>query len=920
MARYVYRFGEPLEDGAAGAGRARALLGGKGAGLAEMTRLGVPVPPGFTLSSELCSRFLPRESRDAASEARNDSKLGFDADLRDEVEHALSDVEQQLDRRFGGSSRPLLVSVRSGAMVSMPGMMDTVLNLGLNDETAAALAEETGDARFASDTYRRFIQMYGNVVLDIGHHHFEATLGRVKAAQGNAQLRDTELTESSLRDLIKRYKALIEDQSGASFPTDVREQLWTTITAVFRSWNNARAVRYRKMQGIDASIGTACTVQAMVFGNLGDDSGTGVAFSRNPSTGEATIFGEFLPHAQGEDLVAGLRTPLPLTASSAVPGSEANSFEALLPKAFESVVEHCRALETHFGDMQDVEFTVEAGKPFILQTRAGKRTARAAVRIAVDMEREGVINQDQAVLSVDASSLQQLLHAKLPPPTALAENGVHPIARGLPASPGAASGAIVFDADEAVERAAQGQDVVLVRRETSPEDIHGMKAARGILTASGGMTSHAAVVARGLGKCCVTGCGALQVDYATGTIRIPKSEHVSEPIVLSRGDEISVDGSHGRVYLGVLDVEAAATVPEFDVLMGWADKRRRMRVRANVDTPQGARTARSFGAQGIGLCRTEHMFFAPDRLLAVRCAVLATDDATREQWLERLEAAQREDFEGMFRIMQGLPITIRLLDWPLHEFLPVENADFESVAEALGIAVKQVRQSAHAMKEINPMLGFRGVRVGLTMPQLYSMQVRAIARAAVRCAQDGAEVEPEIMVPMVSLAGELSAVRSLVDTTMRAELERCEAKLPYRVGTMIELPRACLVADELAQYADFFSFGTNDLTQTTFGISRDDAAHFLPRYLDELGIMDVNPFVRLDRGGPGALMQIAAERGRSARSDLSLGVCGEHGGDPSSVQLCEELGLDYVSCSPPRLPIARLAAAQAALRRSSEKS
>lgn len=885
--KYVYAFDDALDTK-----DTKDLLGGKGAGLNSMTSLGIPVPPGFTISTPVCVHH--REHKE------------YPEGLKAEVEAALSRTESSVGRRLGDANDPLLVSVRSGARVSMPGMMDTILNLGLNDETVEGLADSSGDRRFAFDAYRRLLQMYGDVVLGVAHHHFEATLTALKEEHDGRSMLDSALSAAALEDLVGRYKNLIAEHGRTAFPQDVQAQLWGAIGAVFESWDNARAIRYRRMQNIAASWGTACSVQAMVFGNLGETSGSGVAFTRNPSTGQRMLYGEYLPNAQGEDVVAGIRTPLSITAEAATPGREDETLERKQPDVFAEVAAHCARLETHFGDMQDVEFTVERGKAYILQTRTGKRTAHAAVRIAVELVREGAITREKALVQVDATSLDQLLHARLPHPDDLKAEGVLPVAKGLPASPGAATGHIVFDADDAEAWAAEGKEVILVRRETSPEDIHGMKAAVGIVTATGGMTSHAAVVARGLGKCCVAGCGTLQVDYKNKTVTAKGSATFGE------GDIITLDGSHGRVYAGALDVVAAATVPEFDELMEWADEVRTLKVRANADTPRQARQSRAFGAQGIGLCRTEHMFFADERLEAVRCLVLSETDSARAKWLGIIEPMQKDDFVGIFRAMDGLPVTIRLLDWPLHEFLPKTEAEFATIAERLGESASEVARRAESMHEINPMLGHRAVRVGLTLPEIYRTQVRALLQAALEVQADGIDVQPEIMIPVVGIAKELEAMVRIV----RDEAEKviqASAPLSYQVGTMIELPRACLVAGQLAETAEFFSFGTNDLTQTTFGFSRDDAGRFLPIYVDELELLPADPFSRLDTTGVGRLIQMACEDGRKARPGIKLGLCGEHGGDPSSIQFCQQVGLDYISCSPPRLPIARLAAAQAAL-------
>jgi len=899
--RMVYRFDEELE---AEAGVPKEVLGGKGAGLAEMTRLGIPVPPGFTITTDACRAWMANGER-------------FPDGLEAQVAEALGKVEESLGRRLGDAKSPLLVSVRSGARMSMPGMMDTVLNLGLNDETVEGLAEVAKDRRFAFDAYRRFIEMYGDVVLSVPRSRFEDALQEVKARLGDPKtFLDADVPVDALVELVKTGKDIVAEETGKPFPDDVRDQLWGSIGAVFRSWRNPRAVRYRAMHDIPEAWGTAVNVQAMVFGNLGTGSATGVAFTRNPSTGAKLLYGEFLPNAQGEDVVAGIRTPRPITVEAAPPGREDESLERTMPEAFATIRDVAARLESHFRDMQDIEFTVEEGRPYLLQTRNGKRTAEAAVRIAVSMVDEGLITEDEAVLRVDAESLEQLLHARLPAPDVLAERGIHPIAAGLPASPGAALGEIVFDADVAEKRADDGHAVVLVRRETSPEDIHGMKAAAGILTATGGMTSHAAVVARGLGKCCVAGVSAAEVDYANGTVRF--RDDSGKVHSFGEGDMLTLDGSHGRVYAGELEVEAAAKLNEFETFMGWADARRRLQVRANADTPRGARTARSFGAQGIGLCRTEHMFFSADRLEAVRCMVLAGDEDERAAWLAKIEPFQTDDFVEIFEAMDGLPVTIRLLDWPLHEFLPREEDEVDAVAKALGVAAEEVRRRAGAMHEVNPMLGFRGVRVGLATPVIYRMQVRAVVRAALACRGRGVTVVPEIMIPVVAMPEELGRMRRIVAEEVATVLGDAEGgdALDVLIGTMVEIPRACLLADRVAESADFFSFGTNDLTQTTWGISRDDAGKFLPFYLQrEQELLEADPFARLDTAGVGGLMEIAVERGRGRRPDLKIGICGEHGGDPKSIDFCEGLGLGYVSCSPPRLPVARLAAAQAAIRR-----
>ncbi len=912
--RSVYAFEDEVP-----AAKRRALLGGKGAGLQDMTRLGVPVPPGFIIATEVGPEYRRRGGPPEGLEA--------------EVAGALKALEAKLERRFGGSERPLLLSVRSGAALSMPGMMDTILNLGLNDRTVEALALETGDRRFAFDTYRRFVQMYGDVVMEVDHHLFEDALSEVKRGLGSPQMLDSDLDAAALEGLVARYRQILVEQTHHKLPDDPQQQLWGAIGAVFGSWDNARAIRYRKIQGIVDPLGTACIVQAMVFGNLGETSGSGVAFTRNPSTGERMFYGEYLSNAQGEDVVAGIRTPVALTAAASAPGREEHSLERQQPEIFAQIEAHCARLEAHFGDMQDIELTIQEGVPFILQTRSGKRTAAAAVRIAVEMVGEGVINEDRAVQMVDAASLDQLLHARLPDPEALEARGVRAIARGLPASPGAATGRIVLSADEAERLAAEGQAVILVRRETSPEDIHGMKASRGILTATGGMTSHAAVVARGLGTCCVAGCSVLSVDYAARTVSVASGE--GEDVVFQAGDVVTLDGVRGLIYAGAVEAVPAATLPEYDVLMGWADERRRLEVRANADTPLAARQAALGGATGIGLCRTEHMFFAPERIDVVRAMLLVegapdadvtaparsgdrlTDaergELARAPWLAKLEPMQRADFEAIFEAMGDKPVTIRLLDWPLHEILPHDGEEQARVAALLGIQPAELARRVARHREQNPMLGHRGVRLGLTMPGLYQMQARAILSAAAACSARGIAVKPEIMIPVVALASEVEAARALIDAEAEALFARSGRRVEYQVGTMIELPRACVCAGSIAAHADFFSFGTNDLTQTALGISRDDSGGFLPIYHDRLGLIAADPFAELDAEGVGELMRLAVQRGREARASLALGICGEQGGDPRSIATFERLGLDYVSCSPPRLPIARLAAAQARL-------
>ena len=865
----------------------RDLLGGKGAGLAEMASLGLPVPPGFTITTEVCTYYYSHTKQ-------------YPKDLRGQVEKALAQVGRITGKKFGDKSDPLLVSVRSGARASMPGMMDTVLNLGLNDETVETIAKKSGDRRFAYDSYRRFITMYADVVLGVGHEHFEELLDRHKDQQGYTL--DTDLSADDWADLVVRYKKRVKDELGQDFPQDPHEQLWGAIGAVFGSWMNQRAITYRRLHNIPENWGTAVNVQAMVFGNMGDTSATGVAFTRNPSTGEKKLYGEFLINAQGEDVVAGIRTPQEISeAARKEAGSDKPSMEYALPKAYAELKRIYNALERHYRDMQDLEFTVEQGKLWMLQTRSGKRTAKAALRIAVELANEGLISKSDAVLRVDPLSLDQLLHPTIDP---RAHRRV--IATGLPASPGAASGEIVFSPDEAAQLKSDGRKVVLVRVETSPEDIHGMHAAEGILTTRGGMTSHAAVVARGMGKPCVSGAGSLRVDYAAGTM-------IAGGQSFKKGDQITVDGSTGQVLAGKVEMVEPQLSGEFSTLIGWADKVRRLGVRANADTPADAKAAVRFGAEGIGLCRTEHMFFESDRIQAVREMILADDERLRRAAIAKLLPMQRADFVELFEIMAGRPVTIRLLDPPLHEFLPHGEAEIAEVAAAMGEDPKKLAARANELSEFNPMLGFRGCRIAIAYPEIAEMQARAIFEAAIEAAKrTGKPVVPEVMVPLIATRAEFDLVKARIDAMAQAVAKEKNAKVNYQVGTMIELPRACLLADEIAQSAEFFSFGTNDLTQTTFGISRDDAASFLGIYTAR-GILPVDPFVSIDQRGVGELVRIGVERGRKVKPKLKVGICGEHGGDPSSVAFCHEAKLDYVSCSPFRVPIARLAAAQAAL-------
>jgi pyruvate,orthophosphate dikinase len=882
--KWVYTFGDGKAEGAS---QMRDLLGGKGANLAEMANLGLPVPPGFTITTEVCTYFYANQKQ-------------YPKELNKQVQAALAHVGKLTGKTFGDPRDPLLLSVRSGARASMPGMMDTVLNLGLNDETVEALARQSQDRRFAYDSYRRFITMYSDVVLGVGHHHFEEILDEHKDENGYKL--DTDLDADDWVAVVARYKERVEREHGAPFPQEPEAQLWGAIGAVFGSWMNQRAITYRRLHNVPESWGTAVNVQAMVFGNMGETSATGVAFTRNPSTGERRLYGEFLINAQGEDVVAGIRTPQEITeAAKRESGSDKPSMEQAMPKAFAELTRIYGLLERHYRDMQDLEFTVEQGKLWMLQTRTGKRTAKAALRIAVELANEGLISKQEAVTRVDPNSLDQLLHPTIDPK---AERSV--IASGLPASPGAASGEIVFSSDEAELMKSQGHKVILVRVETSPEDIHGMHAAEGILTTRGGMTSHAAVVARGMGKPCVAGAGSIRVDYAANTLS-------ASGVTLKKGDIVTIDGSTGQVLAGRVPMLEPALSGEFETLMGWADKVRKLGVRANADTPNDARVAVKFGAEGIGLCRTEHMFFEEDRIRAVREMILADDEKSRRAALAKLLPMQRDDFAELFEIMKGLPVTIRLLDPPLHEFLPHTEEEIEEVAAAMNADPRKLADRARELKEFNPMLGFRGCRLAIAYPEIAEMQARAIFEAAVAAGKrTGAPVVPEVMVPLIATKAELDIVKGRIDDMAKAVAAETGVKVRYQVGTMIELPRAALKAEEIAESAEFFSFGTNDLTQTTFGISRDDAASFLGAYTAK-GILAVDPFVSIDQDGVGELVQIATERGRKKRKNLKLGICGEHGGDPASVAFCHRVGLTYVSCSPFRVPIARLAAAQAAL-------
>ena len=880
MTKWVYSFGNGQADGDASM---RELLGGKGANLAEMSAVGLPVPPGFTITTEVCTYYY-------------DNERSYPSELRDQVTAAVKAVEDIIGAGFGSSDNPLLVSVRSGARASMPGMMDTVLNLGLNDTTAEGLAARSGDARFAYDSYRRFIAMYSDVVLGVDHYNFEDILDLKKQDRGVSL--DTDLTADDLKELVAEFKSKVEEETGNAFPEDPVDQLWGAIGAVFGSWMNNRAITYRKLNNIPDSWGTAVSVQSMVFGNMGEDCATGVAFTRDPSTGENAMYGEYLVNAQGEDVVAGIRTPQQITiAGKNAQNSDLPAMEETMPELFAELMATRERLERHYQDMQDMEFTIQQGRLWMLQTRNGKRTAQASLGIAVDMANEGLITKDQAVARIDPEQLDQLLHPTLDPAS---ERTV--LSRGLPASPGAASGRIVFTAEDAEDWVKRGEHVILVRRETSPDDITGMHVSEGILTTRGGMTSHAAVVARGMGTPCVSGAGDIAVDPSAKTM-------TAAGHTLKEGDVITLDGGSGEVMLGKVPTIQPELTGAFSTLMEWVDDIRTMKVRTNAETPQDAETAVKFGAEGIGLCRTEHMFFDPKRIIAMREMILAGEEEGRRAALEKLLPYQREDFENLFKIMAGLPVTVRLLDPPLHEFLPVSDTEIKEVAEAAGVTTDDIHLHLNRLHESNPMLGHRGCRLGMTYPEIYEMQARAIFEAA-KAVKDagGAAVMPEIMIPLVGTREELSAMKAVVDHAAKA----VDGDISYQVGTMIELPRACLKAGEIAEDAEFFSFGTNDLTQTTLGMSRDDSAFFLEHYTNR-GIYSRDPFQTLDVDGVGELVSLAADRGRATRADIKLGICGEHGGDPASIHFCQSVGLDYVSCSPYRVPVARLAAAQAVL-------
>ena len=885
MTKWVYSYGGGTAEGSAAD---LALLGGKGANLAEMARLGLPVPPGFTITTEACGWFFK-------------NGRGMPDGLQAAVTNALTALGAQTGRKFGDRTSPLLVSVRSGSRASMPGMMDTVLNLGLNDETVEGLAASMGDERFAWDSYRRFIQMYCDVVLGLDHGVFEDVLENEREARGIASL--TGFSADDFRSIVARYKKLVEDELGETFPQDPQVQLWSAIRAVFSSWKNVRAVTYRRLHSIPDDWGTAVTIQAMVFGNMGDGSCTGVAFTRDPSTGEKGLYGEFLPDAQGEDVVAGLRTPQSLTERGRIAANSGElSMETAMPSAYSELLSIAGRLEHHFRDLQDIEFTIERGKLWMLQTRGGKRTLRAALRIAVDMAAEGIITRDEALLRIDPSALDQLLHPMINPN---AERIV--VGSGLPASPGAATGEIVFSSEEAERLKLDGRKSILVRAETSPEDVHGMHAAEGVLTTRGGMTSHAAVVARGMGKPCVTGAGNLKVDLKSGVL-------IGAGMRLKRGDIITIDGGLGQVLKGAVPMLQPELSGEFATVMEWADKARRMKVRANADNPADARVAKMFGAEGIGLCRTEQMFLDEERISAMREMIIAETESERRTALARLLPIQRKNFVELFELMAGLPVTIRLLDPPLHEFLPKDFAEVVEVASAMGLTVEQLRDRIDALHEFNPMLGHRGCRLVISYPEIAEMQSRAIFEAAVEAGKTtGVPVVAEIMVPLVSMMKELEFIKLRIAEVARQVIRETGVDFTYLVGTMIELPRAAMRAGAIAEASEFFSFGTNDLTQTTYGISRDDASNFMNTYMQK-GLMARDPFMTLDREGVGELIRIACERGRATRPDIALGVCGEHGGEPESIQFFEEAGLDFVSCSPYRVPIARLAAAQAAIR------
>ena len=874
--KYVYLFSE-------GNAEMRNLLGGKGANLAEMTTMGLPVPQGFTVTTEACTRYYEDGEKIAP-------------EIIEQIYDAMEKVEKIAGKKFGDVNNPFLVSVRSGARVSMPGMMDTILNLGLNDDTVQGLAKLTNNERFAYDSYRRFIQMFSDVVMGIEKEKFDKIFEEVKEANG--AVTDTDLTADNLKEIVKKFKELYKEEKGEEFPQDPKVQLLEAVKAVFRSWNNPRAIVYRRMNDIPGDWGTAVNVQAMVFGNMGNDSGTGVAFTRNPATGEKQLYGEFLMNAQGEDVVAGIRTPEPI-----------DRLKEVMPEVYEQFVKIAETLEKHYRDMQDMEFTIERGKLYMLQTRNGKRTAAAALKIAVDLVSEGLLTKEEAILKVEPKQLDSLLHPTFDPK---ALKSATPIAKGLPASPGAATGKVYFTAEDAKAAAERGEKVILVRLETSPEDIEGMYAAQGILTARGGMTSHAAVVARGMGRCCVAGCGEIQINETAKTFTVNGK-------VYKEGDYISLDGSTGNVYAGELATQEPSVTGDFATLMGWADEIRKLKVRTNADTPRDAKQALNFGAEGIGLCRTEHMFFEEDRIPAVREMIVSKTEEQRRKALAKLLPMQKQDFKEIYEVMEGRPVTIRLLDPPLHEFLPHEDSEVRALAVDMGLDYEELKATVESLKEFNPMLGHRGCRLAITYPEIAEMQTRAIIEAAVEVREEkGYNILPEIMIPLVGEVKELKYVKDVVVKTAEAVLKEKGVKIEYKVGTMIEVPRAALTADEIATEAEFFSFGTNDLTQMTFGFSRDDAAKFLDDYYDKR-IFESDPFARVDQAGVGKLIKMAVELGRATRPDIKLGICGEHGGDPSTIEFCHSVGLDYVSCSPYRVPIARLAAAQAVVKQQKNK-
>jgi len=874
--KYVYFFGGGKAEGNKDM---KNLLGGKGANLHEMTNLGIPVPPGFTITTEACVYYFKNGA--------------FPPGLKEEVQENIKKLEQLTGKIFGSVDNPLLVSVRSGARASMPGMMDTILNLGLNDQAVIGLAKRTNDERFAFDSYRRFIQMFADVVMGVDRNLFEEKLREKKQSVGVKE--DYELQAKDLKELVEEYKDIVKKVTGKVFPQDPMEQLWMAIEAVFKSWNNKRAIEYRRLHKIPDDWGTACNVQTMVFGNMGFDSATGVAFTRDPSTGEKTVYGEYLPNAQGEDVVAGIRTPKKL-----------KELQKEMPEAYKELLEIFDRLEKHYRDMMDIEFTIEKGKVYILQTRVGKRSAKAEVKIAVDMVKEGLITKEEAILRVDPRRVEQLLHPMVDPK---AEKVL--LTKGLPASPGAAWGKVIFDAEEAADLSDAGEAVILVRDETSPDDIRGMARARGILTARGGMTSHAAVVARGIGKPCVVGAEEIEIDYEENAFRV-------RGVVVKKGDIITIDGTTGEVLLGKVPTIEPELFEEFNEILKWADEIRWIGVRANADTPKDAERARKFGAEGIGLCRTEHMFFEGERIYAMQEMILAKTKEERERALAKLLPMQREDFKGIFKAMDGFPVTIRLLDPPLHEFVPKTKEQMEELSKRTGVPVEEIEAKSEALREANPMLGHRGCRLGIVYPEITEMQARAIFEAACECIKEGIKAIPEIMVPIVSMKEELDSQKAIIDRVAKEVMAEKGVEVEYSVGTMIELPRACVTADKIAQTAEFFSFGTNDLTQTTYGFSRDDVGKFVPKYI-EMGILKEDPFQVLDQEGVGSLIKIGIEKGRMTRPNLKVGICGEHGGEPSSVEFCHRVGMDYVSCSPFRVPIARLAAAQAVIREKNKR-